>query len=50
MNTDKRIIRVGNSIAICIDKAIAYATGFKLGDILEVECERNKITFIKKKQ
>lgn len=49
MTTDKRIIQIGSSIGICIDKALAYASGFKLGDILEVECDRNKITFIKKR-
>lgn len=47
---DKKIAKIGNSNGIIIDNIISYVTGFEAGDEIELRCQKNKMTIVKKQK
>ena len=49
MKINKKVIQIGNSLGIVIDRVINSSLKVKKDDILEIECEENKILISKKR-
>lgn len=45
---DKKIVRLGNSAGIIVDKYMLHDTGFEIGDYYECKCSKGKIIITKK--
>ena len=50
VSVNKKIVRVGNSNGIIIDSVTSVVTGLKLGDEVELKCQKGKITIVKRTQ
>lgn len=48
MKITKRVIQIGNSLGIIIDRVINSSLNVKKNDIVEIDCKENKIIVIKK--
>ncbi len=46
---DKKITKVGNSASLVLDSYMLFASGLKIGDIVETDCKPDKIIITKKK-
>ena len=47
---NKKIVKIGNSNGIIIDNIMSFVTGLQVGDEVELRCQKNKITIVKKQK
>lgn len=45
-----KIVKIGNSCFVCLDKEVLFASQLELGDMVEIKCSKNKIAISKVKE
>jgi hypothetical protein len=45
---EKKVVKLGNSGGIIVDSYMTFGSGIKVGDIVSIKCQTNKIIITKK--
>lgn len=47
---EKKVVKLGNSAGIVVDSYMTFGSGIKVGDIVSIKCQKNKIIITKKEK
>lgn len=43
----KKVVKLGNSGGIVVDSYMTFGSGIKIGDTVEIKCQKNKLVITK---
>ena len=47
---EKKVVKLGNSAGIIVDSYMTFGSGIKIGDVVSIRCQKNKIIITKKER